>query len=160
MIRKSATLPERFWSKVEKTEGCWNWTGAKTTSGYGHIFTHGKAGTSPAHRVSYEMHVGVIPAGMEVDHMCHNTVCVRPSHLRLATRGQNVENRRGAQSNSKTGVRGVSWETGTGKYLAVASSAGRRIQVGRFATLAEAEAAVIAKRNEIMTHNIADRIAS
>lgn len=154
------TLEERFWAKVDKTEGCWNWTGAHGEQGHGQIFTHGRSGTTPAHRVSYEMHVGPIPEGLVVDHMCHNPPCVNPAHLRLATVKQNIENRQGAQRNSKTGVRGVSWEKRTQKYLAVVTSAGKRIQVGRYNTITEAESAAIAKRNEIMTHNIADRSAA
>lgn len=154
------TFEQRFWGKVEKTDTCWNWTGAHGGEGHGQFYTHGRSGTTPAHRVSYSMHIGPIPEGMVVDHMCHNPSCVNPDHLRLATVQQNIENRRGAQKNSKTGVRGVSWASRRNRFVAVATKAGRHFYVGQFTSLAEAEAAVIAKRNEIMTHNIADRMAS
>lgn len=47
------------------------------------------------------------PEGFYVDHLCHNASCVNPMHLRLATPGQNMENRKGAHSNSRSGIRGV-----------------------------------------------------
>lgn len=64
--------PERiakFWSKVEKTETCWTWTG-QTKHGYGitRIYTQ----RYRAHRVAYELEVSTIPAGMVIDHKCHN----------------------------------------------------------------------------------------
>ncbi|MDE2099000.1 MAG: HNH endonuclease [Patescibacteria group bacterium] len=45
--------------------------------------------TLKTHRVSYELYKGQIPKGMEVDHICTNTLCVNPEHLQLTTRGEN-----------------------------------------------------------------------
>ncbi len=57
---------ELFFEHVRKLEnGCWEWTGALTPSGYG-VF-----GGDRAHRVSYEMFVGPIPYGLTLDHTCH-----------------------------------------------------------------------------------------
>jgi hypothetical protein len=64
--------------------GCWIWTGRKNDSGYG---TFGRA---LAHRLSYEEHVGPIPAGMVVMHLCDTPLCVNPAHLRAATRQENI----------------------------------------------------------------------
>ena len=94
-------IEERFWAKVDRTVECWLWTGAQVISKsgrYGKLKTDGKM--KYAHRVSYEMSVGEIPAGMQIDHLCHNTLCVNPFHLRAVTQKQNMENRKGAQSNS------------------------------------------------------------
>lgn len=76
------TLAERLWSKVEIRDGCWIWTGA-TDERYGSIWD----GTRlvKAHRVAYELVVGPIPAGFEVDHLCSRTRCVRPAHLEAVT---------------------------------------------------------------------------
>ena len=144
---------ERYWSKVEKTQSCWNWKAAIDVGGYG-IF-----GQRKAHRVSYEWANGAVDSGTDIDHICHNRRCVNPAHLRQATRKQNVENHSGAYRNSKSGVRGVFWHPGTKKWRAVVRHNGKKIQVGMFMSLPDAEAAVIAKRNELFTHNDRDRIA-
>lgn len=72
------------------------------------------------------------------------------------THKQNTENRAGAPANSTTGVRGV-YFISKNRYEAKVRHNGKRIHVGRFDTLEEAEAAVIAKRNELYTHNDLDR---
>jgi HNH endonuclease len=77
------TKEERFWRLVGKGDDCWSWLGA-TSLGYG-IFQKKKA-----HRVSYELSVGEIPEGLVLDHLCRNTICVRPDHLEPVTIGENV----------------------------------------------------------------------
>lgn len=67
-----------FWSKVDKTNTCWNWTRALST-GYGVFRFNNK--TNYAHRYSYELTKGEIPKGYHVDHLCRNTKCVNPEHL-------------------------------------------------------------------------------
>ena len=110
-----------------------------------------------AHKFSYEEAKGEIPEGMEVDHICHNPACVRPSHLRLATKKQNAENLQGANINSASGLRGASWNASAQRWIAVVGHNGKRIQVGSFLTAEEAGQAARAKRNELYTHNDADR---
>lgn len=152
---KAAT--ERFWSKVNKTDGCWLWTGSTISTDYGALKMDGMR--RYAHRASYELSVGPIPDGFLIDHKCGTPRCVNPAHLRLATPKQNAENHRG-HSDSKLGVRGVSWSKRFRKYVATVQHFQKRHYVGSFHTLAEAEAAVIAKRNELFTHNDMDRMVT
>lgn len=150
----------RFWSKVNKLQECWLWTAKITRDGYGcfAITNNGKTQYRGAHRVAYEMSFGSIPDGMDIDHICFNRRCVRPEHLRLASRSQNLQNRRGAQTNSKSGIRGV-WLRADGKWIARVRDQGRYHFVGSFDSKQEAEIAVVAKRNELFTHNDLDRTA-
>jgi hypothetical protein len=69
-------------------EGCWIWSGAVTSHGYGVLWLDGRSRV--AHRVSYELHVGLIPDGYEVDHLCRATRCVRPEHLEAVTNEVNT----------------------------------------------------------------------
>lgn len=88
---------ERFWAKVGKTDGCWEWAGALIKSRakqplfYGSLRC-GKA-TKYAHRISWEMHNGPIPDGMFVLHRCDNPRCVRPEHLYVGTLSDNMRDR-------------------------------------------------------------------
>ena len=66
MPRMNATVEERLWAKVEKTDTCWLFHGAKV-NGYGQISVNGKM--QLAHRVAYELLVGPIPEGMSLDHV-------------------------------------------------------------------------------------------
>ena len=86
--RIAPTLEQRFWAKVEKTDTCWNWTGAISSVGYGRLSVNEYP--RYAHRISYEMHVGPIPAGMQVDHLCRNRACVNPAHLEVVSQRENI----------------------------------------------------------------------
>ncbi len=69
--------------------GCWVWTAAKTAEdGYGKLSVEGTL--TPAHRASYEVFVGPIPDGLDIDHLCRNRSCVNPEHLEPVTRRENL----------------------------------------------------------------------
>lgn len=84
-----ATRYTRFWGKVQKRGhgGCWAWTGG-LGRGYGLFFLNGH--NVVAHRFAYEHAHGPIPDGLELDHVCRNRRCVRPSHLRVVDHRTNV----------------------------------------------------------------------
>lgn len=74
-----------FWSRVVKSPDCWGWSGHIAADGYA------KYGGTKAHRVAYELVVGEIPAGLQLDHLCKNIQCVNPAHLEPVT---DLENKR------------------------------------------------------------------
>lgn len=83
------TVADRFWANVDKSGDCWTWTAGRYPTGYG-MFGVNRVPRG-AHRVSWELTHGPIPAGLEVCHSCDNPPCVRPSHLWLGTHRQNIE---------------------------------------------------------------------
>ena len=95
--RYSQTPEQRFWSKVNKdgpTPGhrpelgqCWLWD-ASTWEGYG-VFRAGKNMTR-SHIWAWEAENGPTPEGLELDHLCRTTQCVRPSHLEAVTHAENL----------------------------------------------------------------------
>lgn len=89
MSGRTRPLMDRFAEKVNKTETCWLWTGARNAKGYGTI-RDGKRQRN-AHRVAYELFVGPIPAGLVIDHLCRTRNCVRPDHLDPVTNQVNVK---------------------------------------------------------------------
>jgi hypothetical protein len=123
--------------------------------GYGNIKREGRS-NEYAHRISYELNIGPIPADLFIDHACMNRICVNPVHLRLATVKQNNENLPGARRSSRSGVRGV-YQHPNGRWYASVVHRRERIHLGGFADLSSAEEAAIAKRKELFTHNILDR---
>ena len=84
---------ERFWSHVNKTEECWEWTGFKGHGGYGHFkWRRGDRDyvTQPAHRVAFTLAVRPLEPGELVLHKCDNPRCVRPDHLEAGNQSKNI----------------------------------------------------------------------
>lgn len=95
---------DRFWRDVEKTDGCWLWTGARTSDGYGSVRVEGRM--VGAHRVAYELAHGAMPTGTSVLHTCDVRSCVRPDHLFLGTQEDNVRDMVAKGRANLTGIRG------------------------------------------------------
>lgn len=151
-------LLERFWEKVDIDDsdgGCWLWTSGVDRYGYGHFWYGGKA--VRAHQAAYELLIGPIPAGLQVDHRhtCPKC-CVNPDHLRVVLHKQNGENRDGPNSNSASGFRGVSFHKQHKKWAARATHLGRTIFGGYFDTAEEANEAAVSLRQTLFTHSDMD----
>jgi hypothetical protein len=90
------SLTDRLVRFIDKrADGCWQWTGSLHPNGYGNIgvqFGAGRANRRQllAHRVSYEIHLGPIPAGLTLDHLCRNRACVNPAHLDPVSERENI----------------------------------------------------------------------
>lgn len=90
---------QRFWPKVNKNGlvpeyrpdlgPCWEWLAARASISVGGVgygrFDAGEGRSRQAHRYAYETLVGPIPEGLQLDHLCRNTLCVNPSHLEPVT---------------------------------------------------------------------------
>lgn len=89
MARAEAPF-ERFQRsyEIDAVTACWNWTGFTEGNRYGVIRVFDKM--ESAHRFSYELYNGAIPAGLEILHSCDNRQCVNPDHLAVGTHEQNM----------------------------------------------------------------------
>jgi hypothetical protein len=93
-FHKPSPIETRFWPKVvcDLASGCWLWTGALINTGYGVLGRGGRnEGLVLAHRLSYALAHGVEPSSeMDLCHTCDVRRCVRPDHLFVGTRLDNV----------------------------------------------------------------------
>lgn len=80
-------LPASFWANFAPNGDCWEWTRAKW-NGYGKTDVTGR--TRRVYQVTYEALVGVVPDGLELDHLCRNRGCANPDHLEPVTHAENM----------------------------------------------------------------------
>lgn len=95
MPRKPTPIRDRIMAAIVVDErGCWIWQRSRQTNGYPNMrvgsTTDGTRRNEGAHRVSYREHVGPIPDGHEIDHLCRTPLCVNPEHLEAVTRRENL----------------------------------------------------------------------
>lgn len=145
----SVSKGSRFWGKVARGPGCWEWNGNFRPQGYG-IFTEGQK-VKYAHRVAWELTHGPIPDGLVIDHLCFNRACVNPAHLRVVTQQINAQyTRRGTRKVPVSGSRGV--YRNRDKWLARVKHDGVVYNLGSHVTKEAAERAVQAKRQELFVY--------
>jgi hypothetical protein len=84
-------LPERFWNLTQPCpmSGCWLFVSERRT-GYGYGSIRFRGVTVTAHRLSYELLIGPIPIGLQIDHLCRVQCCVNPAHLEPVTSRENT----------------------------------------------------------------------
>lgn len=88
---------DSLWARVEgeSKQSCWRWTGGHLPAGYATttFWIDGRHQGGPAHRIIYELLVGPIPEGLDLDHVCRNKGCVNPWHMEPVTRQENIRRR-------------------------------------------------------------------
>lgn len=84
----AADLPGRFWSRVNKTDGCWLWTGTMNKFGYGVVSVDNRH--VMAHRVALTLSGYSLDPDLTVDHLCRVRACVRPDHLEQVSMRENL----------------------------------------------------------------------
>lgn len=129
LIPEKPTLRERFMAKVEKRpDGCWEWAGAKLSTGTGAMNVEGRLETAP--RVSYGLFVGDIPEGEWVYRSCENRECVAPSHLYTDEPGRSYGDAHEPRDACAKGHRytpdNVKYESGRRRCRTCRNAAGRR----------------------------------
>jgi hypothetical protein len=91
VFTKTKPIEERFWPKVQKTDGCWLWR-SPDKRGYGTIWDNARKKNRRATQVSWEIHHGKsFPDGMDACHTCDNPPCVRPDHIFPGTAKDNAQ---------------------------------------------------------------------
>jgi hypothetical protein len=82
---------DRIYVRTMADGDCIRWTGPTNPKGYGTTGLGGR--TQGVHRLAYELQVGPIPEGLEIDHLCRVRDCVRIEHLEAVTHQENVRRR-------------------------------------------------------------------
>jgi hypothetical protein len=101
MLAQARPPEDRFWEKVDRDgpDGfhsqtganlgpCWLWTASQDRYGYGQMKINGRR--ARPHRFAYELLVGPIPEGLDLDHLCRVRLCVNPYHLEPVTNLENI----------------------------------------------------------------------
>lgn len=158
MLRTSTH--DRFYSKFEPdpNTGCFLWTGAIDSGGYGSFRLNGRV--EKAHRASWILHTGNIENNMHVLHSCDNRCCVNIDHLSIGTNADNCFDRakRNRGSKSKSGMPyGVTLKPGLNKnpYQSRAWDGSKTVSLGHFSTAEEAGIAASEFKDKVIRSRIA-----
>lgn len=151
-VIKTFCLEDALAVRSEPQGDCLVWLGSLSADGYA-IYGGNESndhGTKYLHRIMWEREMGErIPDGMEIDHLCYVRNCISTSHMRLATRAEQVRNLAGLKKNNKSGVRGVYWCARERCYMAQVRHEGKTHYLGRFTDPLDAKPLVEAKREEL-----------
>lgn len=133
--------------RANEHKGLWSAWWEKTTNSY---YVRGSLRKSDGGYRTIQLHKWLYgDTNLIVDHKNHDTLDNRRScNLREVTAGFNQQNRKGAQINSLSGIRGVSWHKQHNKWRAAVRVDKKDIHLGYFENLEDAEKAVIEGRNK------------
>ena len=149
-------VKKRFFEKIEKTDTCWNWTAAINPSGHGVMKVEGN--NKGAHRLSYAIHYGEIPANLMILHNCHNAKCVNPAHLRAGTAEDNSQdevkrqNTRHYKCTNASRFKGVQWDNQRKSWISYVYLNRKVVRIGRH--VSEVDAARNHDRIKYMKYGI------
>lgn len=152
--RKDGTVLEALIDKVDfdkanKLSTRWY---ASFDKRIGSCYVHGRESIN-GHKTTYVLHRLIMDATSQyvVDHINHDTLDNRRScNLRLVTQAQNNQNRKGAQANSKSGIRGVHWSDKEKRWVASICINKRRMTIGFYSDITKAEQAIKDYRSKYM----------
>lgn len=131
----------------DRPDECWSWPGYKKPDGYGQIRFNGRI--QYAHRVAYELHVGPVPGGLVLDHICYEPACFNPCHLEPVTRAQNGQNRAGLATSNTSGHRNVYWDKHRSSWKVMMKRDGTQHYGGLFYSIEDAIAAAEQLRKDL-----------
>ena len=140
-----------------------NSNNVKVGSKAGHVHTDKQTGRQyikvrfnhkkyPIHRLIWAWHGNFLEPNQEIDHIDGNSLNNCIENLRATTHKQNCENRKGANKNSKSGVKGVSWAKNVKKWRAQIQNNGKVKNLGYYKNIEDAIAARIVAEKECYTH--------
>lgn len=109
-------LPERIIKKLDVGD-CWMWTAAFGDDGYGRTSAGRARKNLRVHRYVYELLVGEIPDGLEIDHLCMNKACCNPDHLEPVTHAENMRRTYGPSQQRYVGRERVCKAGHIGQYV-------------------------------------------
>jgi hypothetical protein len=141
------TIAETLAEKSEWQGDCLVWTGYLNDAGYGILYRNGKS--LRVHRMAWLEAGRELPDDVLLDHRCHNRACFNLKHLRPADSQLNNQNRAGANKNSTTGIRGVSFVKSKGTYKAQVMHNRVQYVKGGFPAAEGAEQAAVQMRLEL-----------
>jgi len=117
----------RFAEKIEQADECWRWTASLDAHGYGQLWDGKKL--RKAYRIAYELHIGDIPEGLTLDHLCRNRWCVNPWHLEPVPMRVNHARGVAARTHCKHGhrfTRENTYRTASGRHCRTCRAAAAR----------------------------------
>lgn len=144
--------PDDFWIKVKKVPGsCWEWIGGRSVQGYGKWTFADR--TVVAHRFSWQIVNGPIPKGAMILHSCDNPPCVNPSHLRLGSHRENMEDRQKRGRTARHGNPRLTWDKAEKIRALDAAGTGRASIAKRFCVTEACVSMIVSgKRWKIRPH--------
>lgn len=147
--RMEALVSTKKITKANEFPGKWCAAYSKSTRSF---YVQGNMSRASGYRGKVLLHRWITnaPKGMDVDHRDNNTLKNTDDNLRVVTRSENMQNRKGPQRTSSSGIRGVFWHKKSRKWRAQCGVNGKYFHIGLFETIEEAEKAVIEFRKTNM----------